>query len=151
LGAVALGAKRQGRRNVIKLYRRASKKEGAVMANDTSSAPWPELAGRPLSEFPDQRFPTAFADGVSSIATGAGNMKFCLYRVDPNLFGRGGAVLNPFLQVVMPTFGFVQTAVFFSRQLKVLVDQKVVTQEQIDQMERDLETAATAAAVETKK
>jgi hypothetical protein len=95
-------------------------------------------SGRPASEFPDSRFPTAYADGVMSLTPGPGLVKFFLYRVDPNAFGRGGNVNNPFLQIAMHNYGFAQMTLFFQRQLKRLVDQKQIQPELIELIEQQL-------------
>jgi hypothetical protein len=96
-------------------------------------------SNRPLSEFPDSRFPTAFADGVSSLTPGPGIVKFFFYRVDPNTLGRGGTVNSPFLQIAMHNYGFAQMTLFFQRQLKKLVEQKQIPQAIVDQMEGELD------------
>jgi hypothetical protein len=93
---------------------------------------------RPPEEFPPATFPTVFCDGVASYAIGPGFVKFYLYRVDANMFGRGGAVANPFAQVVMSTFGFAQAFVLFERALDDLEKNGQITREQIDTFRRGL-------------
>lgn len=93
-----------------------------------------DLAGRPGSEFPASTLPTTFADGLSSYARGDGVIKMFFYRTDPNMFGRGGSVANPFLQVVVPLDGFVRSAVLLQRALKGLIDGGFVTEERIKEV-----------------
>jgi hypothetical protein len=97
------------------------------------------FAGRPEGEFPPSGFPTVFADGVSGYQPSAQTVKFFLYRLDPNMFGRSGFRANPFGQVVMPTVGFVQTAAFFQHAVKQLVAQGFIKQQDYDQMLVDIE------------
>jgi hypothetical protein len=106
-------------------------------------------AGRPITEFPDSRFPTAFADGVASLTPGNGLAKFFLYRTDPNSFGRGGIVNTPFLQIAMPIFGFVQMALFFQRQLQRMIDQKAIEPSLIAQISAELDAVEKAAAAQS--
>jgi hypothetical protein len=91
--------------------------------------------GRPANEFPGASFPNAFADGVSSYARGAGFVKFYLYRTDPNSFGRGGSVANPFAQIVMPTEGFAAAVVLFQRALREIMKEGIISQEDLDKMD----------------
>jgi hypothetical protein len=96
---------------------------------------------RPGVEFPGPSFPVAFADGVSSYARGAGFVKFYLYRTDPNTFGRGGTVYNPFSQVVMPTEGFAAAFVLFQRAIKEMMKDKIITQDDLDRMDKAIAEA----------
>jgi hypothetical protein len=89
--------------------------------------------GRPPEEFPASTFPTVFSDGVISFVPTVPIVKFYLGRIDPNMFGRGGAVMNPFAQVIMPTLAFVDTAAFLQQQVRRMVREKMITQEQVDQ------------------
>lgn len=92
------------------------------------------LDGRPETEFPTSATPTVFADGVSGYAPGPGVIKFFLYRIDPNMFGRGGAKANAVVQVVMPFHGFAQTAALFHHAIKQVIAAGVVSQSDFDQM-----------------
>jgi hypothetical protein len=109
---------------------------------DSDPSEKPELAGRPISEFPDARFPSVFADTVSSISAGPGIVKFYLARFDPNMWGKGGATANPFAQVVMQVPGFVQTALLFQNYAKSLIAQNAISQEMVDQLAAGLTTTA---------
>jgi len=60
-------------------------------------------------------------------------VKFYLHRLDPNMFGRGGSVVNPIAQIVMPTVDFVDMVAFFQQQLRRMIREEYVTQAQIDQ------------------
>src|SRR5258708_400927 len=89
--------------------------------------------GRPPEEFPASIFPTVFSDGVISFVPAVPVVKFYFARVDPNMFGRGGSVLNPFAQVIMPTLAFVDMVAFFQSQIRRMVRDKIITQAQVDQ------------------
>jgi hypothetical protein len=102
--------------------------------------------GRPPDEFPGVDVPVAFADGVSSYVGGGGISKFYFYRIDPNIWGYGGAVFNPVSQVVMPTNGFVTTAAFFYAQARRMIANNEITQQQWDQAVAAIETRATTGA-----
>lgn len=97
------------------------------------------LGGRPASEFPGSTFPSAFADGIASYARGEGVMKLYFYRTDPNMFGRGGYVYNPFAQIIMPNEGFVRAVVLLQRALNSLIQAGQVTQEEINQINQKLD------------
>lgn len=96
--------------------------------------PFDTMQGRPLEEFPAGNVPVAFADGVSSFVNAGGVAKFYFYRIDPNLWGRGGAVYNPVVQVVMPSEAFPLTAAFLVAQVKRMIASKQITQENWDGM-----------------
>jgi hypothetical protein len=93
--------------------------------------PISQLAGRPLNEFPT--VPIVFADAALSHVSAGGITKFFLSRVDPNAYGRGGAIVNPALQIVMPTIGFLQMAAFFEQRIQALLKSGEVTQQQVDE------------------
>ncbi len=107
--------------------------------------------GRPDSEFPDPAFATTFADGVAGYALGPGIVKFFLYRVDPNAFGRGGTVSNPFVQVVMPVEGFARAIVLLQRALREIMKNGAITQADLDKMDEAIQAvnAPNEAPVET--
>ncbi|HCS71993.1 MAG TPA: hypothetical protein DIW51_18695 [Rhodospirillaceae bacterium] len=78
--------------------------------------------------------PVIFTDGVPSIAHGAGVVKFYLGRFDPDAKGGNPANQAIAAQVVMPAPAFAATAAFFSSKVKDLVLDKVLTQEQVDEI-----------------
>lgn len=100
--------------------------------NPNPELPGNSREGRPPEEFPAPSFPTIFADLVWSATHTAEVVKLYLARIDPNAFGRGGAVGNPFVQIIMPTSGFIATAVFFQQKLDTMIEQGVITQQQVD-------------------
>jgi hypothetical protein len=105
-------------------------RDGASMAEPKNA---PDLTmGRPATEFPGSTFPTAFADGVLSFVPSPQLVKFYLYRLDPNMFGRGGSVPNPFAQVIMPMAGFLQSTVFLQQQIERMIAHGTITQKQLD-------------------
>jgi hypothetical protein len=93
-----------------------------------------QTAGRPDSEFPTSTTPTVFADGVSGYAPGPGVIKFFLYRVDPNMFGRLGTKANPIVQVAMPFFGFAQMTALFQHGVEKLIAAGQLKQAEYDEM-----------------
>lgn len=104
-------------------------------------------SGRPASEFPQATFPTAFVDGVASHVNGEGISKIYFYRVDPNMFGRGGITHNPTFQVVIPTRGFVEMAAFFYQRAKFLINTGVIDEAAWEKALSDVVAAATPQTV----
>jgi hypothetical protein len=102
--------------------------------------------GRPPDEFPGTNVPVAYTDGVSSFVNVGGITKFYFYRIDPNIWGRGGAVFNPVAQVVMPTHSFVATAAFFYGQARRMIGSNEITQQQWDEAVAAIEVQATTGA-----
>jgi hypothetical protein len=84
-------------------------------------------------DFPASGMPTVYADGVTTIQPTPEVIKFYLARIDPNLKADGRALTQPFAQVVMPMSGFLQTVAFFGKMVQNLIDQRVVTKEQVDE------------------
>lgn len=113
------------------------------MADEQKFDPPDSLRGRPLTEFPTPAFPVVYADGVVSLTPTAPIVKFYLYRIDPNIFARGGVTVNPIAQVIMPTPSFVQTAVFVQQQLERMVELKLVTKEQVDEKVKEIKLSTT--------
>jgi hypothetical protein len=95
--------------------------------------------GRPDAEFPSFNFPSVFADGVLSHVNSLGMSKFYLYRTDPNMFGRGGAITTPTVQINMPTHGLVQSVAFLHQRVQFLIRRGDVTQSDWDQALKDNE------------
>ncbi|NUJ81428.1 hypothetical protein HUN39_15625 [Methylocystis sp. FS] len=108
---------------------------------DTESASDPRQ-GRPPEEFPSSTFPAVFVDLIWSATHSAEVVKLYLGRVDPNIYGRGGAVPTPILQIVMPITGFVASAAFLQQKLQVMIEQGVITQQQVDDANKVATTAA---------
>jgi hypothetical protein len=80
--------------------------------------------------------PTIFVDGVANIAPTAQVVKFYLYRTDPDATGKPQYKNQVYAQVVMPTAGFIATAVFFERALRFLVEKKYVTEAALEELRR---------------
>jgi len=108
------------------------------MADEQKFDPTASLLGRPLTEFPTPAFPVVYADGVVSLVPTAPIVKFYLYRLDPNIFAKGGSNIIPLLQIVMPTPSFVATALFFQQQLDRMLELKLITKEQVDEIKSPL-------------
>ena len=79
-------------------------------------------AAAPLVEYPERVFPVVYADGIASLSRGY-NVKFYLYRIDPNMLGQGGANARTFAQVVMPRSGFASSVAFLMRQVGLMVSE----------------------------
>jgi hypothetical protein len=90
--------------------------------------------------YPHAQFPVVFADGVWSVSRGP-IVKFYFYRFDPSIEGTGGVQPMANAQVVMPAIGFAAMVTFFDIQLKALIDEKIVTQEQVNDMRSLIEQA----------
>lgn len=88
--------------------------------------------GRPSTEFPPSSFPVTFADSVISFAPANQVVKFYLGRIDPNMFGLGGVIVNPSVQIAMPVNGFLQSVYFFLYQIDRMKEQGLITEEQIN-------------------
>ncbi len=119
------------------------------MATTEEEADTAARMGRPVSEFPDPRFPTLYADGIASLTPGPGMMRMFFYRSDPNALGRGGIVNNPVLQVAMPMHGFAQMALFVRKQLDLLVEQNQFPHEMVAQIEAELAAVKANPAVQS--
>jgi hypothetical protein len=84
--------------------------------------------------FPPANFPTVFADGVVSMSTSASVVKFFLARVEPNFAGDNTNQVQAFAQVIMPIDGFARMFVFFEAQLRILVQNGVVSEQSLAEM-----------------
>ena len=84
--------------------------------------------------FPPANFPTVYADGVQSIAYGPSVIKFYLSRIEPNFAGDGTNQLQAFAQIIMPIDGFGSMFVFFEAQLRLLVQNGVITEQRLGEL-----------------
>src|SRR5260370_39903302 len=84
--------------------------------------------------FPPPNFPTVFADSVLSMANSPSVVKFYLARVEPSLAGDGRAQMQAFAQVIMPIDGFAMMFVFFEAQLRLLVQNGIVTEQRLAEL-----------------
>lgn len=85
-------------------------------------------------EFPPASMPVLYADGVTSVAPAQMVVKFFLGRLEPHLRAENKTLTQPFTQVVMPTGGFLQTALFFENAVKNMLAQGIITTQQIDEV-----------------
>jgi hypothetical protein len=76
--------------------------------------------------FPQATLPTFFADGVLNAAPSANVVRFYLYRSDPELTGKGEYQNQVIAQVVLPTLGFLQAAIFFEKAVKQFAAQGIL-------------------------
>ena len=102
------------------------------MADEPGKTSPPQVA--PISaDYPSPSFLTVYADSVSSIQPGVLTTKFYLARFEPHMKAENSLLTQPFMQVVMPTASFVDTAAFFGRMVKQLIENKTVDQATWDQ------------------
>ena len=99
----------------------------------TPNSPSPAQTSGPASVRIVTDIPIVYADGIVNHVVGPGVCKFYLYRSDadpkdPKEYSQATVV-----QVVMPVGGFVEMAAFFEHRLRVMVKNKAVTQEYIEE------------------
>jgi len=87
----------------------------------------------PPGTFPPHNFPVAFADGVLSIANSPANVKFYLFRFEPEFAGGGKTQMQPFVQVVMPMDNFAATFAFFEAAVQRFISQGYLTQARLEE------------------
>jgi hypothetical protein len=92
----------------------------------------PPTFARDPYDYPPYDLVTVFADGVGSANWQHGVAKFYLARLDPHLGATGPAVLRPAVQIVMPYYGFMQTAAFFQRIITRMIAEGAIKQEDWD-------------------
>jgi hypothetical protein len=85
-----------------------------------------------IADFPGPDFPMLYADSVSSIQPGVQTTKFYLARFEPHMRADNTLLTQPFVQIVMPTGSFVDTAAFFVRMVRQLIETKAIDQEAWD-------------------
>jgi len=78
--------------------------------------------------YPGPDFPMLYADSVSSVQPGVQTTKFYLARFEPHMQADNTLLSQPFAQIVMPTASFVDTAAFFGRMVKQLIETKAIDQ-----------------------
>jgi hypothetical protein len=83
--------------------------------------------------YPGPEFPTLYADSVSSIQPGIQTTKFYLSRFEPHMRADNTLLNQAFVQIVMPTASFVDTAAFFQKMVRQLVESKAINQSTWDQ------------------
>jgi hypothetical protein len=83
-------------------------------------------------DYPAPDLTTIFADGVASTNWTHGVVKFYLAKLDPHLGAKELPVQRPVAQIVMPYYGFMQTAAFFQRIVATMLSDGTVKQEDWD-------------------
>jgi hypothetical protein len=84
-------------------------------------------------EFLPAQFPTIFTDGFWNVAVNKnGVIKIYLVRNDP-AFNSSNNRLTVFSQLVVPIGGFIASVIFLEKQLKALVADGHVSQQQVDE------------------
>jgi hypothetical protein len=83
---------------------------------------------------PPGNLQTIFADNIVNLARGSGVVKFYLTRFDPPMSGNAQPDSVPVCQVIMPIRTFAAMTVFFQQQLEIMIQNKEVTREFVDQM-----------------
>jgi hypothetical protein len=90
------------------------------------------LADEKNERYDTRNIPALFADGAQSIANSREVVKVYFGRLDSDPTIVGPPTVVPFLQIVMPVSGFVDTALFFERRLKVMIDEGTISAESVD-------------------
>jgi hypothetical protein len=86
-------------------------------------------------EFPPLNFPLIFTDGVLQMSYGHSMVRMYLARHDPSLNPNNiNAATRPFAQLVMPLNGFLETALFFEATLSRLLNEKIITEQQLNEL-----------------
>jgi hypothetical protein len=85
--------------------------------------------------FPPASMPTIYADMIWNVARGPGIVKMYLARSDLDLAGSPATKINVFAQLALPTLSFATAAIFFNRQLKLLLESGEVNKAQVDEIE----------------
>jgi hypothetical protein len=88
--------------------------------------------------FPSPSISTIYADVVVNVSHNASVVKFYLGRNDPSVSANVEQTRITD-QVVMPVPSFINTFVFFERIVKGMVEQKLVTDEQLNRFREALE------------
>lgn len=81
---------------------------------------------------PTWQLPIIFADGIANMAPISGNLRFYLYRTDPETTGKLPYKNQIFAQMVIPAQGFVQAAAFFERAMKLFISQGTLSKELVN-------------------
>ncbi len=102
-----------------------------------------EVAAKiPEPDYPPAAAPTIFTDSVLNVARNENVVKFYLGRSDPDALNDGRSKVVIVGQVVMGFKTFMQTAVFFESVLDNMVREKVVTQQEIDNLRKQFNKAS---------
>ena len=88
--------------------------------------------------FPSPLISTIYADVVVNVSHNASVVKFYLGRNNPSL-STNAEQTRITDQIVMPVPSFINTFVFFERIVKGMVEQKLVTDEQLNRFREALE------------
>jgi hypothetical protein len=98
------------------------------MADESGKPPLTPQIAPVAADYPSPSFPTVYADSVSSIQPGIQTTKFYLARFDPHMKAENTLLNQPIVQVIMPTASFVDTAAFFQRMVRQLIETKTIDQ-----------------------
>jgi|SRR5579883_2001352 len=89
-------------------------------------------------DFPERQFPTVFSDTILNLSTTGELAKFYLTRNDPSFTGSGQNLLQPFVQVVMPLSGFLQSFAFFERTIERMAGNNAMIAQHLEAARRML-------------
>jgi len=84
--------------------------------------------------YPAVTCPTVFADGVLNLSIAPGVVKYYLLRFEPSFSGVNQFETQPIAQIVMPTEGFVTTALYFNAQIERLIKANFITRERVAEL-----------------
>lgn len=104
---------------------KATGDEGQFSPGDDLSAP----------RYPAPNMQVVYADAIWNVSRGAGVVKMYLIRNDQDFNGSQESKINVFAQLVMPSRSFVAAALFFNRQVNMMLANGEVTKAQVDELE----------------
>jgi hypothetical protein len=93
--------------------------------------------------YPPISCPTMFADGVLSCSIAPGIAKFYLMRFEPNLSGNNEFRIQPMVQIVLPSEGFVNLAVYLNMQVDRMIRSGFISQNRVDELRQLMEAGST--------
>jgi|TARA_E500000318_G_scaffold85190_2_gene81064 hypothetical protein len=96
--------------------------------------------GKEVPVYAPTHSPVAYADTVTSFAYTSEVAKFYFARFDPSANGVGGRKTEIVAQVVMPLEAFAGMTLFFQKMLEVVKEGGAISDEQIQQLTRALDS-----------
>jgi hypothetical protein len=97
----------------------------SIMADEPGKPANPQVLPI-IADFPSPDLPMLYADSVSSVQPGIQTTKFYLARFEPHMRADNTLLTQPFVQIVMPTGSFVDTAAFFGRMVRQLIETNAI-------------------------
>ena len=85
--------------------------------------------------FPPPNMPTIYVDAIWNIARGPGIVKMYLAKNDLDMAGSQVSRINPFAQLVMPAHAFAAAAIFFNRELQVMIKNGNIAEDDVKEIQ----------------